>query len=465
MIEKMRNLLWYACVFLLPWQMVWILRETFIGGEKWQYATVGLYVSDVALLACVIFLCLGASRDVWRGMSRDAIVWIFVALFVWSLLSIVWAMEKNIALLSAWRVFLVMLTYASARYGEVSFRKTLLVFLVSMTMQAGLAILQWVSQFVSASSFLGIAEHDPSRWGSFVLKTESGRFLRAYGGFEHPNILGGALAIATLFGVWLSVMAKGIFARVGFLGMAIVLSFTIVFTFSRSAWLGFGIGTFFALLGLWVASTKKRNFFRVLDECSTHAQKVSFFGFGVQSGQWERSRAGLILVSILISLISFCVGFFLVCDIAMSRFSEETLAREGSLSDRGAYMQQALVAIREHPVFGVGGGNFTAFTQARFPESGTFVGDFQPVHMAPILIFAELGAVGFVLFASLFSFAFARAWREKNVFAGMILCALLPPLFLDHWLWSGHFGVLFLGFLFGIITKRRADLGSSFSGT
>ena len=148
---------------------------------------------------------------------------------------------------------------------------------------------------------------------------------------------------------------------------------------------------------------------------------------------------------------SFSIGMFLVRDIAMSRFSEETLAREGSLSDRGFYMWQALVAIRERPMLGVGGGNFTAFTWDRFSESGTFVGDFQPVHMVPILVFAELGVVGFVLFVSLFVFAFARAWREKNIFAGMILCALFPLLFLDHWLWSGHFGMVFLGFLFGII--------------
>jgi hypothetical protein len=499
MMERMQNLLWYAFVFLLPWQMVWIVRETFVGGEKWQYATMGLYVSDVALLACAVFLCLGASRDVWRGMFRDAIVWIFVALLAWSLLSIAWAMEKNMALLSAWRVLLVMLTYACARYGGVSFRKTLLVFLISMTLQVGLAISQWVSQFVSASSLFGIAEHDPSRWGSFVLKTESGRFLRAYGGFEHPNVLGGALAIATLFGVWLSATAKGIVARIGFLGMTIMSSFTLVFTFSRSAWMGFGIGMSVLSLGsIWrlcevcVSSFPRRresrlhkmkeflkgNFIETIlrktDAPGNLSKKVRFDMSVVlwyldsrlrgNDGKkdWNCLENSQRLVryvgAVFLILLSFCIGFFLVRDIAMSRFSEETLAREGSLSDRAAYMQQALAVIREHPILGVGGGNFTAFTQARFPESGKFVGDFQPVHTVPILVFAELGAVGFVLFASLFVFAFLCAWREKNMFAGMILCALLSMLFLDHWLWSGHFGAVFLGFVLGMCSRKVSNL-------
>jgi CubicO group peptidase (beta-lactamase class C family) len=126
MMERMQNLLWYAFVLLLPWQTVWIVRETFVGGEKWQYATTGaLCVGCGASRVRGIPVSRYASRDVWRGMFRDAIVWIFVALLAWSLLSIAWAMEKNMALLSAWRVLLAMLTYACARYGGVSFRKTL----------------------------------------------------------------------------------------------------------------------------------------------------------------------------------------------------------------------------------------------------------------------------------------------------------------------------------------------------
>lgn len=416
--ERLRNFWWHAFVFLLPWQTVWILREVFVGGEKWQYATAGLYASDVALLVCATLLVVRAPREVWRAVSRDAIARILFALFVWSLLSALWAMEKDMTLLSAWRIFLMALAYGCARYGEISLRKTLATFLVSMMFQAILALSQWVGQHVFPSTFLGMAEHDPARWGTFVLKTESGRFLRAYGGFEHPNVLGGALAIAALFGVWLSATTRKLFLRAGFLGMTVVISFTLVFTFSRSAWMALGAGLFTSVFG-----------------ATREIKKIS---------------SQSVLTAFIVAL-SFSVGFFLVRDIASSRFSDETLAREGSLSDRATYFDQALGAIREHPVFGIGGGNFTAFTRERFPETGRFVGDFQPVHAVPILVFAELGAVGFVLFVLLFVFEFVRAWKGKSVFSGAILCALLPLLFLDHWLWSGHFGSVFLGCLLGVI--------------
>ncbi len=415
MTERLRKLWWYIFVFLLPWQMVWILREVFVGGEKWQYATVGLYASNVALLACATFLILRAPREVWWAVRRDAVARILFALFVWSLLSVLWAMEKDMALLSAWRVFLMTIVYVCARYAEISLRKTLAMFLVSMTFQATLAFGQWAGQYVSPSSLFGIAEHDPARWGTFVLKTESGRFLRAYGGFEHPNVLGGALAIAAVFGVWLSATASRSRLRIVLLATTLLMSFALVFTFSRSGWMAFLAGgivlSFFAV---------KRSNYRVL-------------------------------FVLLIMAFSFLTGFFLVRDIAMSRFSDETIVRDGSLSDRAAYFDQALGAIRERPVLGVGGGNFTAFAQERFSEAGRFVGDFQPVHMVPLLVFAELGAVGFMLFVLLFIFAFVQAWRARNSLAGAILCALLPILFLDHWLWSGHFGMVFLGFVLGVI--------------
>jgi O-antigen ligase len=425
MMKRMQNLLWYVFVFLLPWQTVWIVHEVFVVGEKWQYATLGLYASDVALLLFVVLFCFSASREVWREIGRDIFVWIFAALVVWSLLSIMWAIEWELAFFSVWRILLAMLAYVCVRYGGASLRKTLSVFLVSMTLQAGLALSQWVSQFVFASSLLGIAEHDPSRWGTFVLKTESGRFLRAYGGFEHPNVLGGVLTLATLFGVWLSVTTKRFGLRIIFLAMTVLASFALVFTFSRSAWMGLGAG-----VGMVVLNAV-RDFF---------SKKLLL-----------KKKLSGVFFAVSVAIFSFCVGFFLVRDIAMSRFSEETLVREGSFSDRRVFLEESFVAIREYPIFGVGGGNFTAFTQAHFPESGNFVGDFQPVHMVPILVFAELGVVGFVLFVSLFVFAFLRAWQEKNVFAGMILCVLLPLLFLDHFLWSGHFGTAFLVFLFGII--------------
>ncbi len=468
-----RQFLWYAFVFLLPWQTVWIVREVFVSGEKWQYATLGIYVSDVTLLLCALFFVFGTKREVWRGVVRDRVLLLLGVFFLWALLSSLWSIDASLAFLLAWRLFLMTLAFVLARYSDVSMRKTLLVFLVSMTLQAMLALSQWTGQYVAPSTLLGVAEHDPARWGTFVLKTEGGRFLRAYGGFEHPNVLGGALAVAILFGVWLSVTAKRVSSRAVFLGMTALMSFALVFTFSRSGWMGFGIGVFFCLIlssccSSFIRSsggsgTEESTFSHQLLSIGAHVRKNIFFcPFWLS---WLR-RDCLSLdatkqsfrTTLVITILSFSVAFFLVRDIALSRFSEATLAREGSLSDRVLYFEQALSAINEHPILGVGGGNFTVFTMQRFPDAGTFVGEFQPVHVVPILVFAELGIVGFLLFACLFLFWISSAWKGRNLLSLAVFFSLLSILFLDHWLWSGHFGMVFLGLLLGVCL--RMDSGS-----
>lgn len=473
MIDRIRTVSWYVFVFLLPWQTVWIVREVFVGGEKWQYATAGLYVSDVALLLCAVFFLFGTRREVWRGIVCDRVVLLLGVLFVWALLSSVWAVDANLAFLSAWRLLLMTLAFVFARYGDVSIRKTLLVFLVSMTLQAMLALSQWVGQYVAPSTLLGVAGHDPAQWGTFVLKTESGRFLRAYGGFEHPNVLGGALAVALLFGVWLSATAKRIFLRAVFLGMTAIMSFSLVLTFSRSGWMGFGIGVFFFLILSSCCSssicsrggsgTEENTFSHQLLSIGAHVRK-SIFSCSFWLSWLRRDCLSLDTAKqsfrtiLVITILSFSIAFFLVRDIALSRFSEATLAREGSLSDRAMYLEQALVAIREHSILGVGGGNFTAFTRECFPNVGIFVGAFQPVHTVPILICAELGVVGFLLFLLVLLLWFSSAWRNGNMLSLAVFSLLLPILFLDHWIWSGHFGMVFFGFLLGVCL--RMDLGS-----
>jgi len=44
-------------LFFLPLQTVYLLREPMIGGEKWQYGTMGIYATDILL---ILVLVLGA---------------------------------------------------------------------------------------------------------------------------------------------------------------------------------------------------------------------------------------------------------------------------------------------------------------------------------------------------------------------------------------------------------------------
>jgi O-antigen ligase len=72
--------------------------------------------------------------------------------------------------------------------------------------------------------------------------------LRAYGGLDHPNILGGVLVFALLLSAFLLARKKIINSRIEVWGL-ILLFFSyffaliaLFFTFSRTAWLAYLIG-------------------------------------------------------------------------------------------------------------------------------------------------------------------------------------------------------------------------------
>ena len=424
MLNVMKKTLWYSFVFLLPWQTAWVFHGVFVGGEKWQYATGLLFVSDSALAISVALLLLGAGRDWYRRVARDRVFWALAALFVWAICSEVWAARPDMALEASGRILALLSAYLIARFGGVSARWTVVVFIAAMSVHSVLAISQWDGQYVSASKWLGISRHDPAQPGTSVVKSDSGRYLRASGGFEHPNVLAGALAWAMIGGIFVIARERTGIIRALLLASLPLLAVALALSFSRTGWAMVLVGA----MVLGALSLMRR------------------FDFGVGRGRAARTvLAGL--------LVFLSLGSFLLTlrSVTGDRFSAETIGREGSVSDREAYLQQAVFAIREHPIFGVGAGNFTAFSSRVFPEAGSFIGAFQPVHVVPVLVFAELGIVGFTLFAFALAYGFARAWSNRNLLAIAGLSALVPPLLLDHWLWTGHFGVILLGIIFGLL--------------
>jgi len=55
MLQKIKKLLLLAFLFLLPFQIVYIVQDNFLNGAKWQYGTSVFYLTEMILWLAIIF--------------------------------------------------------------------------------------------------------------------------------------------------------------------------------------------------------------------------------------------------------------------------------------------------------------------------------------------------------------------------------------------------------------------------
>jgi hypothetical protein len=204
--------LFYLFIFVLPWQTKLILRS----GDT-NFTEISLYVSQLILFLVLItfFLYKYRRRDFDEHIPG---VWYFLAgleLFIFASFFVasdqVLAFYRYLVFLEALGLFYLLREGTLFKsYEEVYLNKLVIifVFLSSVLLQACLGIYQFLSQSTFAFKYLGLAEHNPENMGVAVVEASSGRFLRAYGGFDHPNILGGVLAVALILAAYLLAKKK-----------------------------------------------------------------------------------------------------------------------------------------------------------------------------------------------------------------------------------------------------------------
>jgi O-antigen ligase len=232
------------------------------------------------------------------------------------------------------------------------------------------------------------------------------RWLRAYGSFPHPNILGIFLAVAL---VMLSLRtAPSRLVRIAQLAGVVGLALT----FSRSAWLALGLA-----FVTWVATTQ-----RWRDIPAWIARQL-------------RSRG------VLAALVA--VGLLL----AGARATQlDAFPEANSLAQRQIYDDAAWALVDQgRPV---GAGNILIAEQRQHFAVG------EPAHNVFLITLAELGPLGVLAWLVLLGAIVTAAWRRPDAGArgGVVaLAVLLPLLFLDHYLWTQPLGRIWLALALAVI--------------
>ncbi len=418
----------YLLAFLLPLQTRFIIRSGEINGGYNEYATISLYAIDILIL--VLFFCFIVFQIKMKYFSLldkkiSTFFLILIGLDLSFFISVFLAPDKILAFYK-YILFLVgvglIWLLANANY-----KRTKLVWFLfgGLILQAGLGLWQFFTQSSFANKWFGISLHEPSFLGTSVIETFSqGRWLRAYGGLDHPNILGAFLVIGIILALFAFVgLQKNNLKlqRISLLIICPILAVVLFFTFSRAAWLGL-------ILGLAIS-----------------------FILIIKKEDYEKFRQGAGVI--LIIFFAFSVMFFLYYDLAKVRFTKNTRLENISYNERIESLAQGVNVIKEHWLLGVGAGNYVISLSELNPGYKSWI--YQPVHNTFLLIWSEIGFFGLAFFIILLLYLFDQGLKTRDAFSLAIIICVIFMMNFDHWWWSLHFGFLFLWFLLGLLYARH----------
>lgn len=425
-LRKTIEYLGYIFVFILPWQTKLILRS----GET-NYLEISLYFSQFILLIILILFLVFRLKDSRYNYNHRSLVYSLTALELFIFISIFFAPDKLLAfahyflfLLSFSLFFVIRLGTEPKNYQETIFKKINLIyiFLASVFFQSCLGIYQFLTQSAFACKYLGLAAHTPDSFGTAVVETASGRWLRAYGGLDHPNILGGVLAISLILAAYLLAKnkvlntTKQLWASISLFIFYFISLEALFFTFSRAAWLALAVG----LLSLLII-------------------------FIISRDKWVIGRFVVLLFFSFLLLVTVAIPFR---ELVMVRIQSSLRLEQKSINERIFYNLQAQDLIRNNFLFGVGVGNYSKSVMVN-DQNEKAAWDYQPVHNAWLLFLAENGIFSFLSFLVFFFFLVKNGRRENFSLAIIITFVIL--MLLDHWLISLPFGLLFFFLFLGLI--------------
>jgi O-antigen ligase len=461
-LETWARRLVYLFIFLLPLQTRWIYHLGILNGGAWEYGTFALYGTELILgliLIGAIILAVAKIRkqenkkaikqessDIIKQESSDIIKQesseeikqeskpagggcasgakarkqkfrLVVFLFFCFLVLLFSALDPALAFYKLIQIILAVAFAFSFLIIKPNLKKAFLIIVASGVVQSLLAVYQFIVQQVFASKWLGMAAQNPNILGTPVVETPSGRILRVFGSFPHPNMLAGFLTICLLVILKLFFEEKIKLNRLWFL-LAFGLNFlALILTGSRSAFI-----VFFVVAAAHLVLTK---FFKK---------------------DWWKIGLALIIPVIIIAGWNF--------NFMNSRWNFAERLNVKSTNERIAGYQDALKIFQENWLLGVGAGNYTLALYQDNPNQSSYF--YQPLHNALLLPLVEFGVAYFLLIAYLV-YNFFKKIKKKIPVLTTFPCLLTTLPFLlgllslfDHYLYSFYFGLMLVALVVAI---------------
>ena len=342
------------CFIILPTSIYWQIGKPFNPHTLAMYSGPGVYLTDIIIIPLVILM---VTSSIIRFKQREIIgkpfpLWLispFILLMGWAVISALFAISREVAFYYLSRWVLGLLFVLSILLMDVKTSTLIKWFVLGLCGQSGLAALQFmVNGPLHIPGELTLAIDQPR---AAIVNILGNQHIRTFGLTFHPNVLGGFLLVAIFLTFYLLLWHS----RRWILALPVLFA-GLILSFSRSAWLAFALSL--GLFGLFSLVNKK----------SPALKRLTLFG----------------LLPILVMGI---VGGLLT-----NRFNLQSLAEFTSLFGRGELIQIAMNGIVNHPLLGIGPGNFPLFMlQYRTLDPPHFV------HNVPLLLASEVGLLGGII--------------------------------------------------------------------
>lgn len=418
---KLSKFFIYAFIICLPFQINVVAYTTFVfeGGNFNPFTSVFIHLSDFLFLFAFIFWAVSIFTHEYKEKITYGNPVVFLLMFVFLIaaeISVLFAYDQFLAFSLVLRLFEFMLLYFFLINRVVRLESLINFFLISVCIQAVIAILQYIFQSSIGLGFLGESHIGPNVEGVAKIDVGENKVLRPYGTLPHPNILAGYLMTGIILSLY-KLKDKTYFI----LPVIILLTAAFVLAFSRGAFLAILVA---AMIYYSIKDTKLN----------------------------------------LKYLILIAVGLFFIIvlfNLEQTFFSRMIFSDTASFNERVMYFNISKYMMYMNP-FGIGIGSFTL----ALPEYTSLNLDpwqFQPVHNAYMLIMNEIGIHGAVVFLGIFAtFAVKLFMKMKKALKlehilGALLMAVLVGIFVvglfDHYTFSLHSGLGLLFLIFGMSGK------------
>ncbi|MFA4817736.1 MAG: hypothetical protein WC608_03405 [Parcubacteria group bacterium] len=387
-----------------------------------------------------------------KFFNRQEAYILVLVLVAWAFMSISWPGNTNLALFKALKLaeFSLLFFYVAHNALNKPLLRNTVGFIVALGfIQATIGIAQAVLQHSVGLFWLKESLISVNVDGVAKIVLFGHKFIRAYGLFPHPNILGGFLLVSIVFTFAYRMMFRAS-KNVSWGGtiMYIILAVQVVAllcTFSKSAILGL----FFIICygGYRVVSRGTFSSFTELFRARISPIPTIIHDLMRVKSFYKYIGTFIIVFGLLITILGFNIDSSLL----------------KSFNERLLFLNVSRETIVSNPIVGLGMGQFVSEMQK---YSSVFLADwqYQPVHNVFLLIWSELGIIGLVLFILFLwkvfrsSIIIPRLPADEAggiyVFKGILLGFIIIMLF-DHYFWDIQQGQIIFWMMLGLVVGMK----------